>query len=133
MNTESVRTRQREVLDVVYRLGEASVADVRREFTEDLGYSAVRSALHALEQKNLVKHREKDLKYVYAPVVPRSRAARAAMKHLLTTYFDGDPAHALKALLDVVRHRRSVDYTAMKRMLEVTRKRAQSRQETPRS
>ena len=127
MNVDIVRTRQREVLDVVYRLGEASVADVRRELAEDLGYSAVRSALHALEQKDLVKHREKDLRYFYAPVVPRSRAAHTATRHLLTTYFDEDPVRALKALLDVVRHRRTVDYTAMKRMLETARKRAQSR------
>jgi len=127
MNLSSVRTRQREVLDVVYRLREASVADVRRELAEDLDYSAVRSALQALEQKKLLKHREKDLKYVYGPVVPRSRAARAAMKHLLTTYFDDDPAQAFKALLDVVRHRRTVDYPAMKRMLEAARKRARSR------
>lgn len=127
MNVDIVRTRQREVLDVVYRLGEASVADVRRELTKDLGYSAVRSALHALEQKDLVKHREKDLRYVYAPVVPRSRAAHTAMKQVLTTYFDEDPSRALKTLLDVVRHRRTVDYTAMKKLLETARKRAHSR------
>lgn len=124
MNVDTVRTRQREVLDVVYRLGEASVADVRRELTEDLGYSAVRSALHALERKDLVKHREKDLRYVYAPVVPNSRASRVAMKRLLEIYFENDPARALKALLDVVRHRRTVDYRAMKRMLEAARKRS---------
>lgn len=123
MNMDAVRTRQREVLDAVYRLGEASVADVRRELTDDLGYSAVRSALQALERKDLLKHREKDLKYVYAPVLPRSRASRTAMKRLLEIYFANDPVRALKALLDVVRHRRTVDYPAMKRMLEAARKR----------
>lgn len=126
-NMDDVRTRQREILDVVYRLGEASVADVRREIADDLDYSAVRSALRALEQKRLVKHREKDLRYVYAPVVPKSRASRTAMKRLLETYFENDPERALKALLDVVRHRRTVDYASMRKLVEAARKRSAAR------
>jgi len=122
MTREAVRTRQRQVLDIIYRLGEASVADVRRELTEDLSYSAVRSVLRTLENKDLVKHREKDLRYLYSPVVARSRASRAALSHVLKTFFDDDPAHAMKALLDVTKNRRNVDYAELKRLIERARK-----------
>ena len=122
MTREAVRTRQRQVLDILYRLGEGSVADVRRELPEDLSYSAVRSVLRELEDKLLVKHREKDLKYLYSPVVARSRASRAALSHVMKTFFDDDPAHAMKALLDVTKHRRNVDYAELKRLVERARK-----------
>jgi len=122
MNAVGVRTRQQEVLEILYRLGEASVADVRRELAEDLDYSAVRSALNALEAKELVKHRERNLRYVYSPVVPRSRASRAAVRRLLVTYFDDDPVPALKALLEIIRKRRAVDYAAMRRLVDEARK-----------
>lgn len=122
MTREAIRTRQRQVLDIIYRLGEASVADVRRELTEELSYSAVRSVLRSLEEKELVKHRERALKYVYSPVVARSRASRAALSHVLKTFFDDDPAHVMKALLDVTKNRKDIDYAELKRMIERARK-----------
>lgn len=123
MNGDVVRTRQRQVLDIVYRLGEVSAADVQRALKEDISYSAVRSVLRTLEEKGLVKHREKDLKYVYSPVVPKSRASRSALSHVIRTFFDDDPAHAMKALLDVSHSRGyDVDYSALKRMIDQARK-----------
>ena len=122
MSREAVRTRQRQVLDILYRLGEGSVADVRREMPEDLSYSAVRSVLRELEEKELVKHREKELRYLYSPVVARSRASRAALSHILKTFFDDDPAHAMKALLDVTKHRKNVDFAELKRLVERARR-----------
>lgn len=123
MNGEVVRTRQRQVLDIVYRLGEVSAADVQRALREDISYSAVRSVLRSLEEKGLVKHREKDLKYVYSPVVPKSRASRSALSHVIRTFFDDDPAHAMKALLDVSHSRgHDVDYAALKRLIDQARR-----------
>lgn len=123
MNAEVVRTRQRQVLDIVYRLGEVSAADVQRALKDDTSYSAVRSVLRTLEEKGLVKHREKDLKYVYSPVVPKSRASRSALSHVIRTFFDDDPAHAMKALLDVSHSRGyDVDYSALKRMIDQARR-----------
>lgn len=123
MNGEVVRTRQRQVLDIVYRLGEVSAADVQRALKEDISYSAVRSVLRTLEEKGFVKHREKDLKYVYSPVVPKSRASRSALSHVIRTFFDDDPAHAMKALLDVSHSRGyDVDYSALKRMIDQARR-----------
>ena len=123
MNGEVVRTRQRQVLDIVYRLGEVSAADVQRALREDISYSAVRSVLRTLEEKRLVKHRERDLKYVYSPVVPKSRASRSALSHVIRTFFDDDPTHAMKALLDVSHSRGyDVNYSALKRLIDQARK-----------
>ena len=122
MVREAVRTRQREVLDILYRVGEASVADVRRALPEDVSYSAVRSVLRELEEKGLVKHREKELKYFYSPVVARSRASRAVLSHVLKTFFDDDPVHAMKALLDVTKNRKNIDYAEFKRLIERARR-----------
>lgn len=123
MKREAVRTRQRQVLDIIYRLGEASAADVQRALNEDLSYSAVRSVLRSLEDKGLVKHRAKDLKYVYSPVVSKSRASRSALSQVIGTFFDNDPARAMKALLDVSQARGfEVDYAELKRMIEQAKK-----------
>ena len=122
MTRERVRTRQRQVLDVIYRLGEASAADVQRALPDDLSYSAVRSVLRSLEEKGQIKHRAIGMKYVYRPAVSRARAARSALSHLMRTFFDDDPAHAMKALLDLSRSRRDVDYAELKRMVERARK-----------
>lgn len=110
------------MLDVIYRLGEASAADIQREVPEIPSYSAVRSILRALEQKRLVEHREKGMRYVYSPTVPKRRASRSALAHMLDTFFDGSPEHAMKALLDVSRDGGyEVDYEALERMIEDAR------------
>jgi predicted transcriptional regulator len=120
---DTLRTRQREVLDVIYRLGEASAGDVQRQLKEDVSYSAVRSVLRALEGKGLIKHRARDFRYVYSPVISRTRAARSELKRVLRSYFDDDPERLLEALLDVSSSRRyDVSYAALKRLVERARR-----------
>ena len=101
MKRPPLRTRQRQVLDAIYRLGEASADEIRGEVGHDVSYSAIRSVLRCLEEKNLVRHREEDLRYVYAPVVPRSRAAKSALAHVVKTYFDGDRKLAMRTLREM--------------------------------
>jgi BlaI family penicillinase repressor len=91
--------REREVMDVLYRRGEATVAEVLEELAEPPTYSAVRSILRVLEEKGHVAHRENGPRYVYAPAVTRDRARRAALDHLVETFFDGSAEDALAALL----------------------------------
>ena len=64
-------------------------------------YSAVRALLRLLEEKGHVKHRAEGLKYVYVPTLARDKAKRAAVKHLLSIFFEGSPEQAVAALLDV--------------------------------
>ena len=115
--------RARQVLDVVYRLGEVSAADIRREIPDVPSYSAVRSILRSLENKGLVRHREKGLRYVYLPTTPKKKASRSALGQVLDTFFDGSPEYAMQALLDLSRRRNyDIDYDEFERLIETARK-----------
>jgi predicted transcriptional regulator len=118
-----IGARARSVLEVIYRLGEVSGADIMRELPDLPSYSAVRSILRALEGKGLVEHREEGLRYVYRPTVPKAEASRTALRRVMDTYFGGMPEHAMKALLDLSRDRAyDVDYAAMERLIRAARK-----------
>ncbi|MHC4611251.1 MAG: BlaI/MecI/CopY family transcriptional regulator [Planctomycetota bacterium] len=91
--------REREIMNVVYRLGEASVADVFGRMDEDAGYDSVRVTLGILEKKGHVKHRQEGRRYVYSPTVPHEAASRSAVRNLLHTFFRGSPSRAMLTLL----------------------------------
>lgn len=114
--------RSRQVLDVVYRRGEVSAADIQEEIPDFPSYSAVRSILRALEDKGLIEHREEGLRYVYSPTVPRGEASRTALARVLDTFFGGSPEHALKAMLELSRDGGyDVDYDDLERLIEQAR------------
>ena len=92
--------RERQIMDVLYQLGEATAADVQDRLPEPPSYSAVRAMLRILEDKGHVRHHEDGPRYVYAPVVARDKARRSAVTHLLRTFFDGSVEQAMAALLD---------------------------------
>lgn len=115
--------RSRQVLNVIYRLGEVSAADILRELPDRPSYSAVRSILRALEQKGLVRHREKGMRYVYAPTVPKRKASHSAVRDLLDTFFDGSPVPAMRSLIEVSRDAgREIDYQELYRLIEMARR-----------
>jgi BlaI family transcriptional regulator, penicillinase repressor len=93
--------RERQVMDVLYRLGRATTAEVHEAIPNPPSYSAVRAMLRVLEEKKHVRHEEKDLRYVFIPIVTRENARRSALQHLLDTFFDGSPEQAVATLLDV--------------------------------
>lgn len=88
-------------MDVLYRLGRATTAEVHEAIPNPPTYSAVRAMLRVLEEKKHVRHEEKDLRYVFIPIVTRENARRSALQHLLDTFFDGSPEQAVATLLDV--------------------------------
>ena len=92
--------RERQVLDVLHRLGTATAAQVRAEMADPPSDSAVRTHLRILEEKGHVRHEQDGPRYVYSPTVPRDAAGRTALRHLLRTFFDGSPGRAVAALLD---------------------------------
>ena len=92
--------RERQIMDAVYRLGEASVADVLAELADPPSYSAVRTMIRSLEAKGLLRHRQVSTRYVYRPAHSREAAKRSALNHLLRTFFRGSAADAAAALLD---------------------------------
>lgn len=92
--------RERQVLDVLHRLGTATVADVQAALPDPPSYSAVRTHLRILEDKGHAVHSVDGPRYVYGAAVPREAAARTALRHLIATFFDDAPARAVAALLD---------------------------------
>jgi BlaI family transcriptional regulator, penicillinase repressor len=93
--------RERQILEILYRLGGANVAQVRNEIPNPPTYSAVRGMLRILEQKKLVKHRQEKIRYLYYPTVSRTKAAESALKHMVDTFFDGSVEDVMIALLQI--------------------------------
>jgi predicted transcriptional regulator len=91
--------RERQILEVVYRLEEASVAEVRAELADAPSYSTVRTMIRMLEKKGLLRHRQAGTKYVYRPTRSRTAASRKALKDLMRTFFGGSAADAVAAIL----------------------------------
>jgi predicted transcriptional regulator len=92
--------RERQIMDVLYRLESATAAEVMENLPDAPGYSAVRALLRILEQKGHVRHEEESGKYVFMPIVKREKAKRSALRHLVQTFFDGSTEDAVAALLD---------------------------------
>ncbi len=86
-------------MDVIYRHGKVTAAEVLAELPEPPGYSAVRAMLRLLEEKGHVRHEQDGPRYVYLPIVNRDKARRSAMRHLVRTFFDGSTEDAVAALL----------------------------------
>jgi BlaI family transcriptional regulator, penicillinase repressor len=91
--------RERQIMDVLYRLQHASVGEVLSQLDGNPNYSTVRAQLRVLEEKGHVRHEEHGLKYMYVPCVPREVARRSALKHLVETFFEGSTEKAVAALL----------------------------------
>src|SRR2546427_9624193 len=95
----SVSRREREIMDVLYRRGGATVGEVMAELSGTPHYSTVRAQLRVLEEKGHVRHEEDGSRYVYLPTVPRDVARQSALRHLIETFFDGSTERAVMALL----------------------------------
>jgi len=106
--------RERQIMDLIYRLGRATAADVADGLSDPPGYSAIRALLRVLETKGHLKHEVDGPRYVYVPTVPRERARESALRQIVNTFFDGSSAAAAAALLDLSDAR--MDQTELKRL-----------------
>jgi len=88
-------------MDVLYRAGRATAAEIHSSMPDPPSYSAVRAMLRVLEEKQHVQHQTDGPRYVYTPVVPREKARRSAVRHMIETFFDGSPEQAVATLLSV--------------------------------
>lgn len=93
--------RERQIVEALYRLGKASVAEVLANLPDPPSYSAVRGMLNLLEDKGHVRHRRIGIRYVYLPVVAPGKARQSALKHLVSTFFEGSTLAATAALLEM--------------------------------
>jgi len=86
-------------MDVIYRRGRATAAEVLDDIPDPPSYSAVRAMLRLLEEKGHVRHEQDGPRYVFLPIVARDRARQLALTHLVRTFFDGSATDAVAALL----------------------------------
>jgi predicted transcriptional regulator len=115
--------RERQVLDVLYRVGRATAAEVQKTMTDPPSYSAVRTFLRILEDKKLVRHEQDGARYVYVPTIKRERASRSALRHVLNTFFAGSVTQAISALLDEdSKHLSEQDCQRLSVMIEQSRR-----------
>jgi predicted transcriptional regulator len=116
--------RERQIIDVLYRVERATVAQVRAGLPSPPSYSAVRATMRILEDKGYVRHIVDGPRYVYEPVTPRDKERRSALQHVVRTFFDGSTEDAMVALID------SADRRLSKKTLdELARRIAQARRE----
>src|ERR687898_3115404 len=91
--------RERQIMDILFRRGRATAAEVMEELPGEPSYSTVRTQLRVLEEKGHVRHDDDGVRFVYTPAVARHAARKSALRHLVDTFFDGSPEKAVAALL----------------------------------
>jgi predicted transcriptional regulator len=93
--------RERQIMDILYRDGRATAAEVRASLPDAPSYSAVRAMLRILEDKGHVRHEDDGVRYVYTPRVGREKAKRSALEHMVNTFFDGSASQVVAALFEL--------------------------------
>lgn len=95
----SLSRREREIMDVLFRRGRATADEVMHDLSGEPSSSTVRTQLRVLEDKGHVRHEEDGRRFVYLPALPRATARKAALRHLVDTFFDGSVERVVAALL----------------------------------
>jgi len=120
---KSLSRRERQIMDIIYELKEATALQVMERLPAPPSYSAVRALLRVLEQKGHLSHRQEGPRYVFSPLLPREKARRSALRHLLRTFFDDSTEDAVAALLDISEDNLSDrDYQRLMELIHKARK-----------
>ena len=101
--------RERQIMEAIYQLGQASASEVSERIPDAPSYSAVRALLRVLEDKGYLRHRQDGPRYIYQPTVPRDRAVRSALRHVVRTFFQGSTESVVAALLEMEGSRLSAE------------------------
>lgn len=113
--------REREILDIMFELGEGSVSDVLARMADPPSYSAVRTMIRLLETKGFLKHaRREGTRYIYRPTQSRAAASQSALRHVLRTFFGGSAPDAVAAIFDA-EHLSADDLERIEQLIEDAR------------
>ena len=116
-------SRERQIMEVVYRLGRATVADVLAQIEDPPSYSAVRAMLRILEDKGHLKHVQDGPRYLYLPVVSGERARRSILQDVVKRLFDNSTEKAVAALLESSSDRMSdAELERLQRLIDSSRR-----------
>lgn len=111
--------RESQAMEIIYRLGKATAAEVQEQLADGPNYSAVRSLLGILVEKGLLKYSRDQRRYVYEPAKPATRVRKQALTRLIATFFDGSPRNLVASLLDPKEASLSAeDITALRQLLD---------------
>ena len=91
--------RERQIMDILYQLGRASVSDVVQRMPDDTSYDSVRITLGILAKKGHAVYHRENRRYIYSPSVSSEKASRVAVRSLVRTFFGGSPSRAILSLL----------------------------------
>lgn len=115
--------RERQIMDIIYKRGRATAAEVTENLPDPPGYSAVRALLRVLEDKGHLHHALEGQRYVYTPTVTREEVKHSALQRVLQTFFDNSTEEAVAALLDISQERLSDDeLKRLERLIKQARK-----------
>jgi len=121
-NDKSLSRRERQIMDIAYEMKEVSALQVLERLPEPPSYSAVRALLRVLEQKGHLVHRQDGPRYVYTPRLPKDKARKNALSHLVRTFFDGSTESVVATLLDISEESLSEDdYRRLTELIEKAR------------
>ena len=109
MDKPGLSRRERQIMDALYTLGEATVGEVMDRMPDPPSYSAVRATLRVLEEKGHARHKQDGPRYLYLPTVSRDKAQSNALKHVVGTFFGGSVEQAVMALLSMPETKMSED------------------------
>lgn len=124
---DTLSRRERQIMDILFARGKATVQEVQTHLPDEPSYSTVRALLGVLERKGHVRHIEEGLRYTYLPVVERETARKSAISRLISTFFGGSPRAAAAALLDPSEYELSdADLAELERMIRIARKERKS-------
>lgn len=98
---KNLSRRERQIMDIVYEMNEATVAQVLELIPDPPSYSTVRALLGVLEEKGHLIHKQQGPRYIYSPTIPREEARQNALKHVLKTFFDNSTEEVVAALLNI--------------------------------
>ena len=97
----SLSSRERQIMDAIFRLGEATARDLEAELPDSLANATVRTLLRILEEKGHLCHREDGRTFVYRPARPKHREASSALRRLLGVFYDDSVTEAFSGMLDL--------------------------------
>lgn len=118
--------RERQIMDIVYRRGQATAAEVLADLPDPPSYSAVRALLRVLEEKGHLRHEQQGTRYIFLPTVAREKARRSALKNVVQTFFAGSAAQAVAALLDMQTELSDEELDRLAQIIEQARKEERS-------
>jgi predicted transcriptional regulator len=126
MTHEALSRRERQIMDIVYRRGEATAAQILADLSDPPSYSAIRALLRILVDKNHLQHRADGPRYIYSPTLTRQKARARALAQVVNTFFDGSALKAASALLGSSQRKLTkTELGELRALIDAARKRGQ--------